>query len=59
MLPKSRWISRNDKGQALLEDAFVPILIAMGFNLLAAVAIGSALGDIFWSTYATFTGAGP
>ena len=58
MLPKSRWISINDKGQVSLEDTFVAILIAMGFNLLAAVAIGSALGGIFWSTYATFTGAG-
>ncbi len=59
MLPKSRWISIIDKGQASLKDTFAAILISMGINLVAAVTIGSTLGDIFWSTYATFTGAGP
>ncbi len=58
MLPKSRWISIIDKGQASLEDTFVSILISMGINLVAAAAIGSALGGIFWSPYGTFTGAG-
>ncbi len=59
MLPKSRWISIIDKGQASLEDTYVAILISMGINLVAAATIGSTLGGIFWSTYATFTGAGP
>ncbi len=58
MLPQSRWISINDKGQASLEDTYVAILVAMGINLVAAVTIGSTLGDIFWSTFTTFTGAG-